>query len=50
MKTADLKIRLPAELKAWLASRAEANDRSLNGEILAMMKATQRPEGSANGN
>ncbi|CAN7438166.1 Arc family DNA-binding protein [Neorhizobium sp. LjRoot104] len=44
MKTCDLKIRLPEELKQWLASRAENNDRSLNGEILSMMKAAQRAE------
>lgn len=44
MKTCDLKIRLPEELKKWLASRAEDNDRSLNGEILAMMKSVQRAE------
>ena len=44
MKTCDLKIRLPQELKKWLAGRAEENDRSLNGEILAMMKAKQRAE------
>lgn len=44
MRTCDLKIRLPEELKKWLASRAEDNDRSLNGEILSLMKAAQRAE------
>lgn len=44
MKTCDLKIRLPEELKVWLATRADENDRSLNGEILAMMKATKKAD------
>jgi hypothetical protein len=44
MKTCDLKIRLPEELKNWLASRAENNDRSINGEVLSLMKAVRQSE------
>lgn len=33
-------IRLPDELKAALKAEAEANDRSLNGEILHRLRST----------
>ncbi|CDZ53362.1 Arc family DNA-binding protein [Neorhizobium galegae] len=39
-----LLVRIPAPLKQWLSDRAEANDRSMTGEILAIMKAVQRAE------
>jgi hypothetical protein len=31
-------IRMPPDVKAWLAARAEANERTLNGEVLAILK------------
>lgn len=40
--TDDLKIRIPAELKRWLRERAEANSRTMNGEILALLKAANQ--------
>ncbi len=40
----DLKIRIAPDLKQWLSARAEENDRSMTGEILAMMKAAQKAE------
>ncbi|MDW5313770.1 Arc family DNA-binding protein [Rhizobium sp. PL01] len=39
MKDTDLKIRLPAEIKRMLAATAEANDRSMNKEIIQILKA-----------
>lgn len=44
MEIQDLKIRLPLDLKAWLAARATENSRSMNGEILALLKATKQAE------
>ena len=44
MKIQDLKIRLPVDVKAWLAGRAAENSRSMNGEILALLKATKQAE------
>jgi hypothetical protein len=38
MQTHDMKIRLPPDVRAWLAARAEANDRSINKEILSILK------------
>ncbi len=39
-----LLVRIPVPLKQWLSDRADANDRSMTAEILAMMKAVQRAE------
>lgn len=33
-------VRIPDELKAQLKAEATANDRSLNGEILARLRST----------
>ena len=33
-------VRIPPDIKAQLRAEAEANDRSLNGEILARLRAT----------
>jgi len=33
-------VRLPPEFKAQLQAEAKANDRSLNGEILARLRST----------
>lgn len=43
MKSA-LSIRIPVDVKAWLAARAEANSRTLNGEILAILKDAKGSE------
>lgn len=32
-------IRVPADLKEKLTARADANDRTLNGEVLQILKA-----------
>ena len=37
-------IRIPTEIKEWLKERAEANCRTLNGEILALLKATKQAD------
>ncbi|MBX5103033.1 Arc family DNA-binding protein [Rhizobium lentis] len=39
-------LRIPDDLKQWLAARAEANCRSMNNELIAMMKAAQAAEQS----
>jgi hypothetical protein len=33
-----LNIRIPIDVKAWLAARAEANSRTVVGEVLAILK------------
>ena len=38
MSNAAFSIRIPADVKAWLAARAEANSRTINGEVLAILK------------
>ncbi|WP_208507918.1 Arc family DNA-binding protein [Variovorax paradoxus] len=37
-------VRLPDELKATLKAEAEANDRSLNGEIVSRLRASLKAE------
>lgn len=37
-------LRLPADLKAWLDTRADDNGRSVNSEIIQLIKAQQRKE------
>lgn len=39
MTTCDLKIRVPADIKQLLQARAADNDRTMNGEVLALLKA-----------
>ena len=34
-------VRIPLPLKQWLADRAEANSRTMTGEILMLIKAEQ---------
>jgi plasmid stability protein len=41
MDRAVFSVRLPEGLKEWLRQRAEANCRTMNGELLALLKATQ---------
>ncbi|AVA13278.1 Arc family DNA-binding protein [Sphingopyxis sp. MG] len=38
MKICDIKLRLPADLKAMLKERADANHRKMNGEIIAILE------------
>lgn len=40
----DLKVRVPLDVKDWLKARAEANCRTVNGEILALLKAVRKSE------
>lgn len=39
MDIKDLKIRVPADLKDKLTDRASRNDRTINGEVLQILKA-----------
>lgn len=41
MQVEDLKIRIPAEIKTWLRERADQNCRTMNGEILALLKSVK---------
>ena len=42
MQTSDLKLRVPANVKEWLKSRATSQRRTLNAEILTILdKAMQ---------
>lgn len=36
--------RLPPDLAAWLKARAEENSRSMNGEIVALLKTLRKQE------
>lgn len=38
MDIKDMKIRVPAELKQKLTDRANRNDRTINGEVLQILK------------
>lgn len=44
MDIKDMKIRLPADLKQRLLDRADRNDRTINGEVLQILKAVLAPE------
>jgi hypothetical protein len=39
MPVDDLKVRLPRDVKEWLKARAETNSRTMNGEILHLLKS-----------
>ncbi|MEC5291366.1 Arc family DNA-binding protein [Aurantimonas sp. C2-6-R+9] len=39
-----ISVRIPAEVKDWLKSRAEENSRTVSGELLAILKATKQAE------
>lgn len=39
-----MSLRMPTDMKAWLAERAEENGRSETGEILFILKSAQRAE------
>lgn len=40
MEVCDLKIRVPVEIHALLQRRADANRRSMNGEVLLLLEET----------
>lgn len=37
-------LRMPAEMKDWLRDKADKNFRSMNNEIIAMLKEQQQKE------
>jgi plasmid stability protein len=43
MQTDMMRIRLPADVKARLAARAKENGRSMNSEVLIILKGTIDP-------
>lgn len=44
MSLSAFNIRLPLDLKMWVSEKAEANGRSLNSEIVQMIKAQKSRE------
>jgi Arc-like DNA binding domain len=44
METCDLKIRMPSEIKRWLSHRADHNSRTMNGELLHLIKTAMKAE------
>lgn len=50
MSLSAFNIRLPLDLKTWVLEKAEENGRSLNREIVQMIKAQQRREIEKSGN
>lgn len=40
-------LRLPADLKQWLAAQAQANHRSLNGEVVYRLQESRRKDEAA---
>ena len=40
-------VRMPSHLKEWLAMRAAIEDRSMNAQILQLLKAAKRAEDEA---
>jgi hypothetical protein len=47
VQTHDTKIHVPPDLKAWLAARAKEHVRSVNGEILSILKDAKDREGES---
>lgn len=49
MKVIDMKIRIPADLKSRLEKQANQHDRTINGEVLQILKAalTSKPRSAA---
>ncbi len=37
-------FRVPAEMRAWLKSRATANERTANGELLMILKTAMQAD------
>nr|WP_294864373.1 Arc family DNA-binding protein [uncultured Pseudogulbenkiania sp.] len=45
-KLAQFPVRMPPELRAWLEERAKRNSRSMNGEIIAILREKKDAEES----
>ena len=43
-------LRIPTELKQWLDAHAKENGRSINSEIIQIIKASKDARGGLNGN
>jgi len=46
MSATDRKMifRIPADMKAWLKSRADMNERTMTGELLMILKAAAKAD------
>lgn len=49
MQTAEMKIRVPLELKTWIENRSIRNHRKMNGEIVAVLSAIREAENTGDG-
>ena len=38
MESIKFQLRLPADLKSWLEADAQRNDRSMNGQVVAVLR------------
>ena len=45
MNDLSLKIRVPSEIKVWLENRSVRNIRSMNGEVLNLLREAKLVEG-----
>ena len=45
MNDLSLKIRVPSEIKVWLENRSVRNIRSMNGEVLNLLREAKSVEG-----
>jgi len=44
MDTCDMKLRLPARVKAWLKERSDSNRRKMNGEVIMILEGEMAAE------
>ena len=44
MSVDDLKVRVPRDLKDWLKHKAKVNSRTMNGEVLHLLKIAKQAE------
>ena len=44
MQTQEMRIRVPRELRAWIEEKASDEGRSLNRQIVQIIKAAQKSE------
>jgi hypothetical protein len=44
MENCSLKLRVSAQLKDWISERAVQNSRSMNGEVLAILRGVEKED------
>lgn len=48
MKAIGLMVRLPPDVKAWLANEARMNDRSMNGMLVSILREKKGAQATQN--